>query len=195
LIEDGTKRCHQDEIANLVQGLQLLMNPANAANLTNWPAEKVQCLTEGVPTHARHIKIHGLHVMLLIPACPRSVVAAVTFIPDGGSSPLRGYEFVPMTNQELMKAIHGAFAAKTRYVLISSDFAKTMTPGVTAPQFQSINNGVNADSNVGFACGEKCNADSDGVGDMCRGCTGKMAQIFLASESHENWGSYQDGVH
>jgi hypothetical protein len=27
------------------------------------------------------------------------------------------------------------------------------------------------------------------------GCTGKMAQIFLASESHENWGSYQDGVH
>ena len=28
-----------------------------------------------------------------------------------------------------------------------------------------------------------------------RGCTGKKAQIFLASESHENWGSYQDGVH
>jgi hypothetical protein len=27
-----------------------------------------------------------------------------------------------------------------------------------------------------------------------RGCTAKMAKIFLASESHENWRSYQDGV-
>jgi hypothetical protein len=158
LITDGTKRCQQNGIANLVQGLQLLMNPANADNLTDWPADNVQCLTEGVPTHARHIKIHGLHVMS-IPACPRSVVAAITFIPDGGSAPLRGYEYVPMTNDELVKAIHVVFGAKTFF--ISPDFAKTMTPGVTLPQIDYNN----ADSMAGSG-GGTCNADSDGDGDI-----------------------------
>lgn len=96
--------------------------------MSKWPDSNSNALQSGVPSSARHMLIHGLHLYEDKEqiGCPQSVVAAVQFIAEGGGT-LENYEFVPMTNPELVNAILTQFNAKTRCVFVNISFYNALS--------------------------------------------------------------------
>ena len=100
------------------------MKEKNANSMTPWPSKDVPNLQIGVPRFARHIVIHGLH-QYCTSNCPIMIVTTVQFLQEGGAA-LEGFEYAPMANNKMVKAIHGTFSANSRFVFISSALHKTM---------------------------------------------------------------------
>ncbi len=78
--------------------------------------------------------IHRCHVYAMN-ASPRFIVAAIQFLEEGGDA-LRGFEYVPMTREEILKVIHGHFKAGTRVNLLH-DLTYIHGPF----EFATVNNG------------------------------------------------------
>jgi hypothetical protein len=105
LMENGTKQGRPDGIAHLTTFLGSLMRVDNIHLMSDWPSSHPINIQIGVPSSARHMVIHRCHVYAMN-ANPRFIVAAIQFLEEGGDA-LRGFEYVPMTREEILKAIHG----------------------------------------------------------------------------------------
>lgn len=123
-MENGTKHSRPDGIAHLTTYLGSLMRVNNIHLMSDWPSSHPSNIQIGVPSSARHMVIQGCHVYAMS-ASPTIIVAAVQFLQEGGDA-LQGFEYVPMTMDEVLKAVHGHFKAGTRLVFVSNDFHTSM---------------------------------------------------------------------
>ena len=124
VIEDGTKYGRPNGIAQLMSQLANVMREKNIDSFSSWPNDDVPNLQVGVPLFARHMVIQGLHKYCTT-NCPNIIVGAVQFLQEGGMA-MDGFEYVPMTNDEMVRAIHGTFKANSKFVFISVSLHNTM---------------------------------------------------------------------
>jgi hypothetical protein len=123
-VEDGSKFGRPNGIANLLTQLANVTREENINLMSAWPNGDVPNLQIGVSRFTRHMVIHGLH-QFCTTNCPKMIVGAVQFLQESGVA-LEGSEYVPMANDEMVKAVHGTFQANTRFVFISNALHQTL---------------------------------------------------------------------
>jgi hypothetical protein len=156
VVEDGTKHGRPNGIAHLMTQLSNIMRENNMHLVSIWPSKEFPNLQVGVPRFAKHMVIHGLH-QYCTPNCPKMIVGAVQFIEEGGLA-LDGFEYVPMTNDEMVKAIHGTFKASSRFVFVSETLQRTMINISNMPEGNQVSN-----RSDGLQLNEKNSDDEDDV--------------------------------